>query len=171
MENLDRHRDYHGEKGHYTNDCYHLKRQLEAALESRKLNHLVKNVRHRGYNRGRQLGNNNGRGRMINMIREGGDDRKRKYQRNQEKEWMNAPITFPPVLTDDVSDDPLIIEADVEGYLVRRMFFDHDAAVQVMFKHCFDNLAPAIKAQLTPTQTELVGFSGEQLIPIGKVKL
>ncbi|GKG06623.1 hypothetical protein Tco_0329592, partial [Tanacetum coccineum] len=32
-ENLDRYRDYHGEKGHNTNDCFQLKRQLEAALE------------------------------------------------------------------------------------------------------------------------------------------
>ncbi|GKG11038.1 hypothetical protein Tco_0342438, partial [Tanacetum coccineum] len=55
-ENLDRYCDYHGEKGNYTNDCYHLQRQLEAALESGKLNHLVKDVRH-----------NNGRGRVINM--------------------------------------------------------------------------------------------------------
>ncbi|GJT09140.1 reverse transcriptase domain-containing protein [Tanacetum coccineum] len=43
--------------------------------------------------------------------------------------------------------------------------------VQVMFEHCFDNFSSAIKARLTPTQTELVGFSGEQLIPIRKVEL
>ncbi|GJR47973.1 hypothetical protein Tco_1316076 [Tanacetum coccineum] len=43
-ENLDRYCDYHSEKGHYTNDCYQLKRQLEAALESGKLSHLVKDV-------------------------------------------------------------------------------------------------------------------------------
>ncbi|GKD27007.1 reverse transcriptase domain-containing protein [Tanacetum coccineum] len=40
-----------------------------------------------------------------------------------------------------------------------------------MFEHCFDHLAPDIKSRLTPTQTELVGFSGEQLIPIGKIEL
>ncbi|GJR45649.1 reverse transcriptase domain-containing protein [Tanacetum coccineum] len=44
-ENLDRYCDYQGEKGHYTYDCYQLKRQLKAALESGKLNHLVKDVR------------------------------------------------------------------------------------------------------------------------------
>ncbi|GKB89672.1 hypothetical protein Tco_0961944 [Tanacetum coccineum] len=41
-------------EGHYTNDCYQLKRQLEAALESEKLSHLIKDVRQRGNNRGRQ---------------------------------------------------------------------------------------------------------------------
>nr|GEU74076.1 reverse transcriptase domain-containing protein [Tanacetum cinerariifolium] len=46
-ENLDRYYDYPGKKGHYTNECYQLKRQLEAALESGKLNHLVKDVRQR----------------------------------------------------------------------------------------------------------------------------
>ncbi|GJX08354.1 hypothetical protein Tco_0196286 [Tanacetum coccineum] len=37
---------------------------------------------------------------------------------------MNTPITYPSVLADDVFDDPLIIEAEVEGYLVRRVFVD-----------------------------------------------
>ncbi|GJS68314.1 hypothetical protein Tco_0682879 [Tanacetum coccineum] len=40
--------DNHGEKGHNTNDCYHLRTQLEAALESGKLNHLVKDIRQKG---------------------------------------------------------------------------------------------------------------------------
>ncbi|GKB01383.1 hypothetical protein Tco_0829427 [Tanacetum coccineum] len=62
-------------------------------------------------------------------------------------------------------------DAEVEGYLVRRVFMDKGAVVQVMFEHCFDNLSPAIKACLTLTQTELLGFSGEQLIPVGKVEL
>ncbi|GJS80368.1 hypothetical protein Tco_0730249 [Tanacetum coccineum] len=44
----DRYLDYHGEKGHCTNDCYQLKRQLEAALEFEKLNHLIKDIRHQG---------------------------------------------------------------------------------------------------------------------------
>ncbi|GJY60527.1 reverse transcriptase domain-containing protein [Tanacetum coccineum] len=47
-ENLNRYCDYHNEKGHNTNDCFHLKQQLEIALESGKLNHLVKDVRQRG---------------------------------------------------------------------------------------------------------------------------
>nr|GEW36010.1 reverse transcriptase domain-containing protein [Tanacetum cinerariifolium] len=59
---------------------------------------------------------------------------------------MDVPITFPPVSTDDMSDGPLIVEAKVEGYWIQR-------------------------ARLAPTQMELVGFSGEQMIPIGKIEL
>ncbi|GKG18139.1 hypothetical protein Tco_0372437 [Tanacetum coccineum] len=67
------------------------------------------------------------------MVCERGDSRKRKSRRNEEENWMDTPVTFPPVLADDVSDEPLIIEVKVEGYLVRRVFVDHEAAVQVMF--------------------------------------
>ncbi|GJR74489.1 reverse transcriptase domain-containing protein [Tanacetum coccineum] len=51
------------------------------------------------------------------MVRVQGEDRKRKYQRNQEEDYMNTPITFPPIPADDVSDEPLKIEVEVEGYL------------------------------------------------------
>ncbi|GKC04052.1 reverse transcriptase domain-containing protein [Tanacetum coccineum] len=84
---------------------------------------------------------------------------------------MNVPITFPPIPSGHVSDEPLIIEAGVEGYLVRRVFVDQGAAVQVMFEHCFRNLPTAVQARLTQTHTELVGFSGEQLLPMGKIEL
>nr|GEV88570.1 hypothetical protein [Tanacetum cinerariifolium] len=92
-------------------------------------------------------------------------------RRERGENWMNSPITFPPILSDEVSDEPLIIEAEVEGYLVRRVFVDQDAALQVMFEHCFRNLCPTIQARLTQTHTELVGFSGEQLLPMRKIEL
>ncbi|GJS82321.1 reverse transcriptase domain-containing protein [Tanacetum coccineum] len=43
--NSDRYCDYHQEKGHHTNDCIQLKKQLEMALESGKLNYLRKSKR------------------------------------------------------------------------------------------------------------------------------
>nr|GEV65657.1 reverse transcriptase domain-containing protein [Tanacetum cinerariifolium] len=108
-EILGRYCDYHGENGHYTNDCYQLKRQLKAVLEFEKLSHLW------------------GSGKC-------------KFWTDEDEDWMNAMLTFPPMLADDVSDEPLIIEAELE-------------------------------ARLTPTHKKLVGFSEDQLIPIGKVEL
>nr|GEX06384.1 hypothetical protein [Tanacetum cinerariifolium] len=78
---------------------------------------------------------------------------------------------LPSIPYDDVSDEPLIIKADVEGYLVWRVFVDQGAVVQVMFEQCFCNLCPTIQARLTQTHTELVGFFREQLLPIGKIEL
>ncbi|GJX53731.1 reverse transcriptase domain-containing protein [Tanacetum coccineum] len=110
-ENLDKYYDYHRKKGHYTNDCFQLKRQ-------------------RGGNQGKQTGNSSANGKIINMVYEMGDSQKRKFHKRREEDWMNVPITFPPIPSNDVSDEPLIIEAEVEGYLVRRVFVDQGAAVQ-----------------------------------------
>ncbi|GJR16163.1 reverse transcriptase domain-containing protein [Tanacetum coccineum] len=137
--NMDRFCDYHQEKGHHTNDCHHLRRQLEAALESGKLNHLIK-------------------------------DKKRKAREEIDK-WMDTPITFPSISTEDVLDEPLIVEAEVAWYLVRRIYVDRGALMEVMFEHCFENLSPEIKPKLKETQTNLVGFIGEATKPLGKIEL
>ncbi|GJS90626.1 hypothetical protein Tco_0773262 [Tanacetum coccineum] len=120
---------------------------------------------------GKQPGNSSTNGKIINMVYEAGQTQKRKFQKGCGENWMNAPITFPPISSDDISDETLIIKAEVEGYLVRRVFVDQGAVVQVMFEHCFRNLCPTIQACLTQAHTELVGFSREQLLPMGKIEL
>nr|GEW43080.1 hypothetical protein [Tanacetum cinerariifolium] len=88
--------------------------------------------------------NNGGRGKVINMVWENTNYRKRKTRNTQKETRLDASITFPSVLPDEVLDDPMIIKAEVEGYLVKKVSVDQGAAIQVMFKHCFDNL-PASK--------------------------
>ncbi|GJV76125.1 hypothetical protein Tco_1507709 [Tanacetum coccineum] len=167
-ENLNRYCDYHNEKGHNTNDCFHLKRQLEIALESGKLNHLVKDVRQRG--KGNQRNNGPQKTKVINMVKSHPLNRKRKTTMRDE-EWMNVPITFPPVPARDISEEPLVVEAEVEGYLVRRIHIDEGASIEIMFEHCFNMLHPAIQARLVETKTIVSGFSGEQVKPLGKIEL
>ncbi|PWA76408.1 reverse transcriptase domain-containing protein [Artemisia annua] len=47
-ENSDKFCEYHKEHGHITNHCKQLKKQLEIALESGKLDHLLKDWKQRG---------------------------------------------------------------------------------------------------------------------------
>ncbi|GKE13032.1 reverse transcriptase domain-containing protein, partial [Tanacetum coccineum] len=126
--------DYHNEKGHNTNDCFHLKRQLEIALKSGKPNHLIKDVRQRG--KGRQRNNGPQKAKVINMVQSHPLDQKRKTIMIDEG-WMNVPITFPPVPARDLSEEALVVEAEVEGYLVRRIHIDEGASIEIMFEHCF----------------------------------
>ncbi|GJZ90961.1 hypothetical protein Tco_0662888 [Tanacetum coccineum] len=44
-QNLNKFCEYHGGKGHNTNDCYQLKKQIEEVVASRKLARLVKDIR------------------------------------------------------------------------------------------------------------------------------
>ncbi|GJU87381.1 reverse transcriptase domain-containing protein [Tanacetum coccineum] len=75
------------------------------------------------------------------------------------------------VLTRDLSKEALVVEAGVEGYLVRRVHIDEGASVEIMFEHCFNMLHPAIWARLVETQTTVSRFSGEQVKPLGKIEL
>ena len=65
--------------------------------------------------------------------------------REEDKPWMKVPITFPLISSDDCSDEPLMVEAEIEGYLVRRILVDEGASVEVMYEHCFNNLSPSIQ--------------------------
>ncbi|GJT74041.1 hypothetical protein Tco_1033327 [Tanacetum coccineum] len=43
-------------------------------------------------------------------------DKKRKVREATES-WMNIPISFPTISLEDMSEEPLIVEAKVEGYI------------------------------------------------------
>nr|GEV11132.1 reverse transcriptase domain-containing protein [Tanacetum cinerariifolium] len=167
-ENLNRFCDYDNEKGHNTNDCFHLKHQLEIALESGKPNHLIKDVMQRG----KEGQRNNGpqKAKVINIVQSHPLDRKRKTTLTDEG-WMNVPIIFPPILARDLSEEALVVEVDVEGYLVRRIYIDEGALVEIMFEHCFNMLHPSIRSRLVETQTTVSRFSREQVKPLRKIEL
>ncbi|GKA74934.1 hypothetical protein Tco_0781312 [Tanacetum coccineum] len=164
----DKYCDYHQDKGHHTNDCIQLRKQLEIALESGKLNHLMKDLRQRVE---RRQNRNPPVQKVINMVNVHSSKKKKRKDREATESWMNTPISFPPIMTDDASDEPLIIEAEVEGYLVRRVYVDEGSSVEVMFEHCFENLPEKVKAGLRETRTDLVGFAGEVSKPLGKIDL
>ena len=84
---------------------------------------------------------------------------------------MKVPLAFPSISTGDLSEEPLIIEGDVEGYLVRRIYVDEGSSVNVMYEHCFRNLDASIREKLEETNTSLIGFSGETHRPLGKIEL
>nr|GEW29974.1 reverse transcriptase domain-containing protein [Tanacetum cinerariifolium]GEW76822.1 reverse transcriptase domain-containing protein [Tanacetum cinerariifolium] len=117
--NADRYCDYHQEKGHYTNDCIQLRKQLEMALESRNLNHLVKDVRQK--ERGSHSRDDTQQTKIINVISVNSVKNKKRKITETTKSWMNIPISFPAMSSEDVSKEPLIAKAEVEGYLVRRV--------------------------------------------------
>ncbi|GKB00689.1 hypothetical protein Tco_0828682 [Tanacetum coccineum] len=84
------------------------------ALESGKLNHLVKDVRQRG--QGNQRGEDTQKVKIINMIGSRSSKEKKRKDREVTEVWMNTPITFPSISAKDVSDEPLIVKVEVEGF-------------------------------------------------------
>nr|GEX02030.1 reverse transcriptase domain-containing protein [Tanacetum cinerariifolium] len=134
--------EFHGEVGHNTNECMHLRKQIEEMLKAGKLSHLIKEIKQTN------------RKEQPKVTKKGETSRKDKAlailmvqpwervarQRITQSFSPNQKIFFPPLGKDDGTKGPMIIEAKIGGHCVH------------------------------PT-TPLIGFSGEIIWPIGQIQL
>ncbi|GKE00716.1 reverse transcriptase domain-containing protein [Tanacetum coccineum] len=65
----------------------------------------------------------------------------------------------------------MIIEAEIGGHFVHRIYVDGGASSEVLYEHCFIRLLPEIRSQMIPATTSLIGFSRETIWPIGQISL
>ncbi|GJU67765.1 reverse transcriptase domain-containing protein [Tanacetum coccineum] len=72
---------------------------------------------------------------------------------------------------DEGTEGPMIIEAEIGGHCIHRMYVDGGSASEILYEHYFNRLRLKIKNQLVPVTTHLIGFSGEIIWPIGKIQL
>nr|GEZ21183.1 reverse transcriptase domain-containing protein [Tanacetum cinerariifolium] len=80
-------------------------------------------------------------------------------------------IMFPPLATSSETEGPLVIEAEMGGYIIHRMYMDDGFSMEILYEHCFNRLRPEIKIQMVPATTSLTGFSGETIWPLGQLRL
>ncbi|GJZ32513.1 putative nucleotidyltransferase, ribonuclease H [Tanacetum coccineum] len=157
--NMNKFCDYHQDQGHNTNDCYHLKKKIEEVVSSGRLAHLVKDIRQGGQ---KGKGPAKEKEKVINMVRSQGYQ-KRPYERV--KHWMDNAIAFPSMPRYQLMDFPMVVDALIEGFRVRRIHVDGGSSSEVMYEHCFRNLSYRMRSRLKESRVPLVGFSGESPSP------
>ncbi|GJT33746.1 reverse transcriptase domain-containing protein [Tanacetum coccineum] len=138
--------EFHGEVGHNTDECMHLRKHIEEMLKAGKLSHLVKEIKKT-------------------------TERSNLRQRITQSFSPNSKISFLPLGEDEGTEGPMIIEAEIGGHCVHHMYVDGRSALEILYEHCFSRLRPEIKRQLIPATTPLIGFSGEIIWPIGQIQL
>ncbi|XP_052177535.1 uncharacterized protein LOC127791591 [Diospyros lotus] len=67
-------------------------------------------------------------------------------------------------------NDALVIRAHIGNMEVRRIMVDTGSSVNVMYRACFDQMGLGPK-QLGPSLEPLFGFTGDAVVPMGRVKL
>ncbi|GKB86668.1 reverse transcriptase domain-containing protein, partial [Tanacetum coccineum] len=80
-------------------------------------------------------------------------------------------MSFPPLGEEDGTEGPMIIEAEMGGHFVHRVYVDGGASSEVLYEHCFIKLRKEIRDQMVPATTHLIGFSGETIWPLGQIAL
>nr|GEU53565.1 reverse transcriptase domain-containing protein [Tanacetum cinerariifolium] len=61
-------------------------------------------------------------------------------------------ISFPP-LGEDETEGPMIIEAEIEGHFVHRMYMDGGSSSEILYEHCFNRFRPEVKGQMITATT------------------
>ncbi|GJU41547.1 hypothetical protein Tco_1194504 [Tanacetum coccineum] len=121
--------EFHGKVGHTTDECMHLKRQIEEMLKAGKLSHLIK-----------ELKQNNGKD-QAKAAKKGLTPAKDKSlailmvqswqriarQRITQTFSSESVISFLPLGEEDGMEGPMIIEAEIGGHCVHRMYVDGDS--------------------------------------------
>ncbi|GJR16193.1 reverse transcriptase domain-containing protein [Tanacetum coccineum] len=78
---------------------------------------------------------------------------------------------FPPLGDEDETEGPMIIEAEIGGHFIHRIYVDGGSASEILYEHCFNRLHPEVKTQMVPATALLIGFSREIIWPMGQILL
>nr|GFB45218.1 reverse transcriptase domain-containing protein [Tanacetum cinerariifolium] len=162
--------DFHNDKWHNTDECMQLKKQIEELVRAGKLSHLIKEIK-QGREQpktGRKVVAAKDKPTTIYMVRSWQRTVKQKITQSFEQ---GKEITFPPLTTSNGTEGPLVIEAEMGGHTIRRIYIDGGSSMEILYEHCFNRLRPEIKSQMVPATTSLTGFSGEITWPLGQLRL
>nr|GEV95550.1 ethylene receptor 2-like [Tanacetum cinerariifolium] len=80
-------------------------------------------------------------------------------------------ISFPTLREEDGMEGPMIIEVEMRGHCVHRIYVDGGSSSEILYKHCFSKFLSEIKNQLTPANTPLIGFSRKIIWSLGQILL
>nr|GEY56774.1 reverse transcriptase domain-containing protein [Tanacetum cinerariifolium] len=157
--------DFHNDKGHSTDECMQLKKQIEELMRAGKLSHLIKEIKHgRDQSKaGKKETPTKDKKAAIYMIQS--RQRMTRQKVTQSFECVRE-ITFPPLSTSSGVEGPLVIKAKIGGHMVHRMYVDEGSSIEILYEHCFNWLRPEVKNQIVPATTSLTGFNDEGIVTI-----
>jgi hypothetical protein len=162
--------EYHGQKGHTTNECAQLRQLIDKLVKEGRLDHLVKNIKE-GKDK-QKIGSKKevpkDKADTIYMIQS--LQRKTRPKVSQKFSYWSE-ISFPTLAADNAVVEPPTIEINMGGHDIHRMYVDGGASADIMYEHCFKRLRPEIRSQLSPAMTSLTGFTGEKIWPMGQIRL
>ncbi|XP_022004175.1 uncharacterized protein LOC110901676 [Helianthus annuus] len=130
--------DFHRGFGHKTDDCMYLKREIEAAVKTGKLAHLVKEIKEGGGGdrKGKDV-REPGRADVDMIWRRDEFDTTRSVKARVlgSLDRMKAPILIPHLEENEVQRLPLNISAIIAGHKVARIHVDGGSGVEVIYEH------------------------------------
>ncbi|GKA43506.1 reverse transcriptase domain-containing protein [Tanacetum coccineum] len=162
--------EFHADTGHSTDECMQLRKQIDEMIKSGKLSQFIKELKQNDKPKAQKKGETAGKDKPLAILMIQPWERVAK-QRVTQSFSPETVISFPSLGEEDGTEGPMIIEAEIGGHFVHRIYVDGGASSEVLYEHCFVRLRPEIRSQMIPATTSLIGFSGETIWPIGQISL
>nr|GEV45244.1 reverse transcriptase domain-containing protein [Tanacetum cinerariifolium] len=144
-------------------------KQIEEILKAGKLSHLIKELKQSSgkyHTKAAKKGKTSGKDKPLTILMV------QPWQRvsRQKVTQTLSPevISFPPLGEEDGMEGPMIIETEMRGHCVHRMYVDGGSSSEILYEHCFNRFCSEVRTQMIPATTQLVGFSGE-IWPLGQI--
>nr|GEW76004.1 reverse transcriptase domain-containing protein [Tanacetum cinerariifolium] len=115
--------EFHGEVGDNTNECMHLKRKIEELIKARKLSRVIKELK-QGSGKEQPKAAKKGEAFIKNkdmailMVQW----QRVARQRVTQSFSPDPEISLPPLGDEDGTEGPMIIEAEIEGHFIHRIY-------------------------------------------------
>jgi hypothetical protein len=131
--------EFHCDRGHHTNDYIQLKKQIEEAVQSRELLHLVKNIKDKRQTEGK----NERKEEKVYMV----ETKEQQERRRVNTHRSGQAISFPPLTRGRSSSSPVIIKARIKGQSVHRVYLKGGSTSEIIHAHCFNQVKVETKKE------------------------
>ncbi|GJV55027.1 hypothetical protein Tco_1456032 [Tanacetum coccineum] len=158
--------EFHSDTGHNTNECMQLRKQIDEMIKAGKLSQFIKELKQNDKTKAPKKGEASGKDKPLTILMIQPWERVAKPRITQSFSPETA-MSFPPLSEEDGTESPMIIEVEMGGHFVHRVYVDGGASSEVLYEHCFVKLRKEIRDQMVPATTHLIGFSGETIWPLG----
>ncbi|GJU78787.1 retrovirus-related pol polyprotein from transposon TNT 1-94 [Tanacetum coccineum] len=162
--------EFHSDTGHNTNECMQLRKQIDEMIKAGKLSQFIKELKQNDKPKAPKKGEASGKDKPLTILMIQPWERVAKPRITQSFSPETA-MSFPPLREEDGTEGPMIIEVEMGGHFVHRVYIDGGASSEVLYEHCFIKLRKEIRDQMVPATTHLIGFSGETIWPLGQIAL
>ncbi|GKD72440.1 hypothetical protein Tco_1330722 [Tanacetum coccineum] len=121
--------EFHNDKGHSTDECMQLKKQIEELVKAGKLSDFIKEIRQDKdkQNNGKKEAPTKEKATTIYMIQPW-------HKVTRQKVTLSFAhvneIMFPPLSANKGTDGPLVIEAEIGGHAIHRMYVDGGSSME-----------------------------------------
>ncbi|GJV83751.1 reverse transcriptase domain-containing protein [Tanacetum coccineum] len=147
-----------------------LRKQIDEMIKAGKLSQFIKELKQNDKPKAPKKGEASGKDKPLTILMIQPWERVAKPRITQSFSPETA-MSFPPLSEEDGTESPMIIEVEMGGHFVHRVYIDGGASSEVLYEHCFVKLRKEIRDQMVPATTHLIGFSGETIWPLGQIAL